>query len=111
MLRSTGRILNDTLRPGDFAARYGGEEFAVLLQDTGETHAARIGERILEAFREHPWPLRKVTLSIGLAEAIAEDDPASLIGRADRALYASKHGGRDRLSIAVADAEALATPA
>ena len=94
-------------RPADLAARYGGEEFAAVLPDTGAEQAARHAEAIRariaslgithapKAARPH------VTMSIGVASFDKERlaDPESLLGAADRALYAAKHGGRDRVVI------------
>jgi diguanylate cyclase (GGDEF)-like protein len=87
----------------DLAARYGGEEFAVLLPNTDAAGCWRIGERIRGALREagiphalNP-PSGLVTASLGGAGAwpAAERSagPASLVERADRALYAAKTVG------------------
>jgi diguanylate cyclase len=94
-----------------FAARYGGEEFAVIFP--GETSGAALS--VLEAAREEissrilkrrstNEDLGAITISTGLADHQGgEDQPASLLDRADRALYASKNGGRNRTSIAPAN--------
>ena len=92
-------------RGGDFAARFGGEEFAVILPGTDEAGAAVIGERIRQAVRklniEHLGsPFLTVTVSAGVAATCltARDaSPEDLIERADRALYAAKAAGRDRI--------------
>ena len=96
VLRITGRLLRATVRPSDLVARYGGEEFAVLLPNTPMARAAEVAERLLEAFRGFAWPLRAVTISIGIAQSATADTPTTLIQRADAALYAAKHGGRNR---------------
>lgn len=98
VLRETGRLLRAEVRPRDVVARYGGEEFVVVLPDSDRERAARVGERILAAFRRHAWPLRPVTVSIGATIALAGEDPAAVLRRADEALYCSKQQGRDRLS-------------
>lgn len=97
VLRETGRLLRGEVRPGDLVVRYGGEEFAVVLPDSDARRAQRIGERILDAFREHRWPLRPVTVSIGATIATDADDGEAVLRRADEALYCSKQQGRDRL--------------
>lgn len=92
-------------RPADVAARYGGEEFAAVLPDTtleqARAHAEAIREHIVGLALPHApaavHPL--VTLSIGVAafdrDRLAE--PANLIEAADKALYAAKRGGRNRV--------------
>lgn len=99
-LRITARLLREALRPGDVPARYGGEEFAALLPRSRAADARQVAERIIARFRAENWPLRPVTVSVGVAEASAGDDADSLIARADGALYAAKRGGRDRVELA-----------
>jgi diguanylate cyclase (GGDEF)-like protein/PAS domain S-box-containing protein len=82
----------DTLRAEDLLARYGGEEFTVLMPECTEDDAIRVLERLR---RKTPTG---ATCSIGVAEWDREESEDSLIGRADRALYASKAAGRDRLT-------------
>ncbi|UPK26349.1 sensor domain-containing diguanylate cyclase [Bradyrhizobium sp. 195] len=106
-LRALGRILSaQARRPADLAARYGGEEFAVLLPNTGPDGCAEVGEGIRQALQElailhgqNP-PTRLVTASLGGASAVPSEttmDCSTLVAAADRALYAAKDGGRDRL--------------
>ena len=86
------------IRPYDLAARYGGEEFALLLPDTGVEAALAFAERVRLAIASHPWPLRRVTASLGLATARAGAPGSSvLLAQADAALYAAKCSGRDRV--------------
>jgi diguanylate cyclase (GGDEF)-like protein len=107
-LRAVARILaGQAHRVSDLAARYGGEEFALLLPNTDAAGCARIGESVRRALREacipHALnlPSRRVTVSLGGAICRPGNErsagPASLIDAADRALYAAKDGGRDRL--------------
>lgn len=103
VLQGVGGVLAEALRIEDLAARYGGEEFVVLLRDTPEGLARRVGERMREAIAGLRFPVGAetvaVTASMGLATTAepgirgAED----LFQRADQRLYAAKRGGRDRL--------------
>lgn len=90
------------IRGEDIAARYGGDEFAVLLPETPKQGAALKAERLrafIERFdfSEHNLPLE--TVSIGVA-SFPEDaaDRGELIDCADKALYAAKHMGRNRIA-------------
>jgi two-component system, cell cycle response regulator len=101
--------LRNCVRPGDVVARYGGEEFAVLLPDAGEQDIVRIGERIRLGLASAPIAANdkrwiSVSASIGAAALpIHGRTPAELVLTADRALYAAKRSGRDRLLIGQVD--------
>lgn len=90
------------LRPPDLLARYGGEEFALMLPETDGTEAVAIAERLREQVANAPTtpnaePLPRVTVSIGVAVARLSDSLDVLVRAADRALYAAKDAGRDRV--------------
>lgn len=108
-LRAVATIVGaQALRPVDLAARYGGEEFTIILPETGNEGACRVAERIRQAVLDlriaHGAPAAgsNVTLSIGVATQIPSGDagPDRLLGRADQALYAAKHLGRNRVTSA-----------
>ena len=80
-------------------ARYGGEEFAVILPDTDAEGAIVLGERLRRAVERETWPDRQVTVSVGVATVGQGDDPSTLLGAADAALYEAKTGGRNRIRL------------
>ncbi len=100
VLARVGQVLCESLRGSDVAARYGGEEFLVIQYDTtiedASIVAARIYKGVEAAGRELDVP---ITISIGLTDLRPDDTVESLLKRADQALYASKHRGRNRFSI------------
>jgi len=91
------------LRQSDIAGRYGGEEFAVVLPETDVTSATQIvAERLRDAIAARTidtarGPLQ-LTISVGVAGVDLEHEHLlDALGRADVALYAAKHGGRNRV--------------
>jgi diguanylate cyclase (GGDEF)-like protein len=104
------QALVGTLRASDFVGRQGGEEFVVLLPDTGLEGALVAAENVrvaIEALRV-PGLERGVTASLGVA-VYPEDsvDPDMLLRHADRALYAAKEAGRNRVEAAAGAARAV----
>jgi len=106
ILSQIGIFLKDSSRKLDYACRYGGEEFAIILPRTDKKEAFAIAQRIRELIESHPFwkeevqPLRKLTVSIGLA-AFPEDanDKQGLLTAADLALYQAKHTGKNKTSV------------
>ena len=94
-------------RANDVVARYGGEEFAIILVDVGKDAAKEVAERICAQVAEFPFefggtqPAGKLTISVGVA-SFPEDgaEPALVLSAADRALFAAKHAGRNRVRVA-----------
>ncbi|MCJ8168810.1 GGDEF domain-containing protein [Atopomonas sediminilitoris] len=104
VLKLVAQALNDgTRRPQDIAARIGGEEFAVIVHDTNKNELFNLAEQLrvrVEALSlRHPGLPGKqvVTLSAGVAVSSRDDNFTSLYQRADAALYAAKHAGRNRV--------------
>jgi diguanylate cyclase (GGDEF)-like protein/PAS domain S-box-containing protein len=96
LLVSAARRWTAELRPMDTIARYGGEEFLVLLPGCDGATATGIADRLRAAVPE------RQTCSIGVAQWDGVEATASLIARADGALYAAKAAGRDRTIVAAA---------
>lgn len=99
LLRATD-VLRATIRGSDIAARCGGDEFVVLLPQTDEGQAVALAERIRESTRVPGEGRPKVSLSIGVAEWRPGRSAAQILADADRALYAAKRAGRDRVAVA-----------
>lgn len=100
-LSAFARRLASALREPDRAYRYGGEEFCVLLDDTDLVGARALAERA----REHimlPFegPMSALTASFGVTAWQPDDTGDTLFRRADRALYAAKSNGRNRVETA-----------
>jgi len=104
VLKITGQILRDTVRPDDLPARYGGEEFIVIWARTSKDDGVAAAERIRRKVAEYPYPNREsqplkiISLSGGVA-TFPDDGRtgADLIKAADAALYEAKRDGRNRV--------------
>lgn len=101
LLREMAALLRDKTRASDLVCRYGGDEFALLLKNTLKADAARLCERIREAFQLRFGAYGvQVTSSIGLACYPTDaDSKKDLAQAADDALYVSKRGGGNRVSV------------
>jgi two-component system cell cycle response regulator len=102
VLRRVAAILKASARKIDIVARYGGEEFALVLEATDRAGARQLAERIRHEVSQQTFQSSKggnfqVTLSLGVA-VYPDDarDKTEIISRSDKALYAAKHGGRNR---------------
>jgi diguanylate cyclase (GGDEF)-like protein len=107
VLRHVATTLQELLRRTDLIGRYGGEEFLLLHPQSTASGAAALAERIREGVAalkvETPAGTIGVTLSIGVAEYDRQmESPEDLIAAADRALYAAKRAGRNRVVVASA---------
>ena len=101
VIRSVSDIMRRSVRRFDLCARFGGEEFAIVMPGSGPEHSAVVAERIrqrVEEYRLDEPALAdlRVTVSIGLSVSY-ELSPRALIERSDRALYAAKRAGKNRV--------------
>jgi len=104
VLREIGSILRLHVRKSDLAARLGGDEFGVILYHTGSKQAELFVEKLMECVRMHEFEYEGCKLNAGISVGIAQRDVAmktaeALYNAADKALYQSKQGGRDRYCV------------
>jgi diguanylate cyclase len=107
VIRAVAHVLCSNIKGRDVAVRLGGEEFAILLPDTSVHGATTLAEKIRTLVasgrirrNEGGELVGQITLSLGVAAAEKGDTIEALIERADRALYAAKRAGRNRVSVA-----------
>jgi len=108
VLQRIGKIIKSWLRKMDTAYRYGGEEFTVILPETTCEEAVTVAERIRNAVKSEkfsPEPKKQIviTISIGATEYSPEEELSAFIQRADKAMYASKQFGRNKVTALVAE--------
>lgn len=104
VIKSLTRMLRQRLRRSDAVGRYGGEEFAVVLPQVDSASARKLLDRLREDFallahRSAQGDFH-VTFSCGIAEFPRYDTCALVMESADKALYAAKHAGRNRVEVA-----------
>lgn len=100
VLRGVAQTLDEITREMDLVARYGGEEFAIVLPNSSVREAKDAAERARRKIEAHCFTFQgvrrmKITISVGLAQAIESECVAFLVKRADTALYSSKQSGRN----------------
>ncbi len=96
LLRAAAAVFTSSIRGRDLAARYGGEEFVIVLPDTDLAGGAVLMNRLRVAVAQIDSPA-PVTMSVGVTHWNGAEAAATLIERADSALYAAKTSGRDRV--------------
>lgn len=100
VLVELGLLVAQTIRGVDTACRWGGEELVVVCHETPLTQAVQLAERLRQRVEAHAFAMpRPLTLSAGVADVQPRDTTDVLIARADRALYAAKEAGRNRVCV------------
>jgi diguanylate cyclase len=102
VLSLVGWHLKENLKGKDFPSRYGGEEFVVLLPDTKMDKACIVAEHLREGLSKKKFKVKKtgkvlgnITASMGVSQMRRQDTAASVVERADSALYLAKKSGRN----------------
>ena len=104
VLREFALRIRKSIRGIDLACRYGGEEFVVIMPETDVGAATSVAERLRRRIASAPFPFQQgaraveVTTSVGIAALAGSDDAASVIKRADQALFRAKRDGRNRVA-------------
>jgi two-component system cell cycle response regulator len=103
VLREFALRIRKSIRGIDLACRYGGEEFVVVMPETDLAVATVVAERLRRRIATEPFAIQQgacaveVTISIGIAALGHGDNAASVLKRADQALYRAKRDGRNRV--------------
>lgn len=100
VISSLANLLKQQLRKTDIIGRYGGEEFLLILPDCNKEQAFGLVEQLRQSFASLPFSFDyqnfHCTFSAGISQAKATDETDQLIDQADKALYSSKHAGRNQ---------------
>ncbi|MBT8473840.1 MAG: diguanylate cyclase [Alphaproteobacteria bacterium] len=105
VIAHVAQSLRNHLRPIDMVSRIGGEEFMIVIPETSPARAEATAKRLCAAVRARSAPVAgamgglPVTVSLGVSMGAPGERPENAIDRADRALYAAKEAGRDKVSV------------
>ena len=101
VLQAIAKIFNRSLRDADLVARLGGEEFLLIIHGVGSEAAWGTCERLRQAIERHGWgtiaPSLHVTISLGLAIRMNDEELEALTSKADEAMYKAKATGRNKV--------------
>lgn len=96
ILKSSSQLLKNSARNSDSVVRWGGEEFLILVPEANLSAATEFAERIrISIAQHHHHALGNITASFGVAQLQAGESTASLLNRADKALYKAKLNGKN----------------
>lgn len=105
VLSAVADMARRAVRAEDILVRYGGEEFLVLCRATARVGAVRLADRLRTGVQdlaiEHDGRVVRVTISVGVSVCGGDDgwDATALLAMADRAMYAAKRAGRNRVEV------------
>ena len=103
VISSLANLLKQQLRKTDIIGRYGGEEFLLILPNCNQQQALGLVEQLRKSFATLPFSFDyqnfHCTFSAGISQAVATDQTDQLIDQADKALYSSKHAGRNQTQL------------
>ena len=92
------RLLKENTREADALARFGGEEFVIVCRHSSLDGCRALAEKMRETIAAHRFPtIGELTASFGVAGCREDDTAATLLARADAALYRAKKAGRNRV--------------
>lgn len=101
VLREISKLLKKNTKGQDFVARIGGEEFGIILPGTKLENAAKLAKKLLKSVKETPIELNSdklnqifVTISLGVAQYMKEEQINDFFTRSDKALYDAKKDGK-----------------
>ncbi len=102
MLQQVAKLLRERSREADWVARWGGEEFLLLMPDSELAQAVGFIERLRAQIEASDFRIEGqqlcITTSAGIASCrLDQDSQDEVVNRADRALYAAKNAGRNRV--------------
>ena len=103
-LINLSQLIKKQLRKIDFCCRFGGEEFVICLPETELKQAQEVAERLRLAVEKMPLSCENqtfnISVSLGIARNLENEQPEHTINRADTALYKAKEAGRNQTQVA-----------
>jgi diguanylate cyclase (GGDEF)-like protein len=100
VLQGVAGLLAGNTRKVDTVGRWGGEEFLIICPHVDMEGIAQLAEKLRQAIAGHDFPVvGQKTASFGVCTYWPDDHANSLVARADAALYAAKHQGRNRVEV------------
>ncbi len=101
LLRSVADCIETVITPNDFASRMGGDEFCILSRDLGSVdEAVEFAARVRNAIASVRTQRGEIAVSIGVDWGSNDSTPSEILSRADHAMYAAKHRGRNQIEVA-----------
>ena len=99
VLRKVASVIKHALRGNSMIGRWGGEEFLIVMVRKNQEEALKDAENIRTIIEETDFnPVPKITISIGLVNALKKESMIDIYKRVDGALYDAKNGGRNQVS-------------